>query len=197
MKPLALALALLFAAASAAAQSPERYPPNQSIPPVRREAAGGLPSSPRLSLGTVVKGDRAPGFELPLAGGGKVKLSTLRGQWVVVCFCPRRSLATVDSVARAVPERVTVLGVIAEKVGPLSAWAANSGTKALLLDDLTGDIAALYGAYDLSRGKPRPGYVVVDPKGFVYFEMPQGSGVGPLASAVAPAARSIVKVACL
>lgn len=166
MSRLALALALLLAAATAAAQGTDRYRPNQP-PPVKRDPSGGMPSSPRLTLGSVEKGDRAPDFDLPLAGGGKVKLSTLRGQWVVVCFCPKRSLESLDSLAREVPERVIVLGVVPEKVGHLSAWAAQRDTKALLLDDMTGDISALYGAYDVTRNQPRPGYAIVDPKGVV------------------------------
>lgn len=166
MLRLALALALLLAAASAAAQT-DRYRPTQPPPVKRGGTTGGLPSSPRLTLGSVEKGDRAPDFDLPLAGGGKVKLSNLRGQWAVVCFCPKRSLESLDSLAREVPERVIVLGVVAEKVGHLSAWAALRDTKALLLDDMTGDIAALYGAYDLSRNQPIPGYAIVDPKGVV------------------------------
>ena len=113
MRRLALALTLLFAAATAAAQSTDRYRPNQP-PPVKREGSGGMPSSPRLTLGSVEKGERAPDFDLPLAGGGKVKLSTLRGQWVVVCFCPKRSLESLVSLAREVPERVLVLGVVPE-----------------------------------------------------------------------------------
>ena len=140
MLRLALALALLLAAASAAAQT-DRYRPSPP-PPVKRGTTGGMPSSPRLTLGSVEKGDRAPDFDLPLAGGGKVRLSTLRGQWAVVCFCPKSALESLDSLAREAPERVIVLGVVPEKVGHLSAWAAQRDTKALLLDDMTGDIAA-------------------------------------------------------
>lgn len=167
MSRLALALALLFAAAPAAAQTTDKFNPNQNPPPVKRSTTGGLPATTRLTLGSVEKGERAPDFELQLAGGGKVKLSTLRGQWVVLCFCAKRSLESVDSVAREVPERVAVLGIVPEKVGALSTWAAQKKTKALLLDDATSDIAALYGAYDLQRNEPRPGYAVVDPKGIV------------------------------
>lgn len=168
MKRLALALALLLAAAAAAAEGTDRYrPPNPPEPPLRRDAAGNVLTPSRVALGHVEKGDRAPDFDLALAGGGKVKLSTLRGQWVVVCFCPRRSLASVDSVAREVPERVAVIGLVPDKVGALTAWTAQNPTKALLLDDATGDIAALYGAFDPVRHEPRAGYVVVDPKGVV------------------------------
>lgn len=171
---LALALALLLAAAGAAAQSTDRYRPSQP-PPTKRDPSGGMPSSPRLTLGMVEKGDRAPDFDLPLAGGGKVKLSNLRGQWAVVCFCPKRALESLDSLAREVPERVIVLGVVPEKVGQLSAWASQHDPKALLLDDVTGDIAALYGAYDLTRSQPIPGYAIVDPKGVVNrIEIRQG-----------------------
>jgi peroxiredoxin len=167
MKRLALALALLLAAASAAAQTPDKYPVPQPPPTSKGEGATSMPSSARKTLGNIEKGDRAPDFELMLAGGGKVKLSTLRGQWVVVSFCPRHSLGLVDSLARSVPERVPVLGVVPEKLGALSTWVAQHPTKALLLDDARGDIAALYGAYDLKRSEPRAGYVVVDPKGVV------------------------------
>jgi peroxiredoxin len=66
-----------------------------------------------------------------------------------------------------VPERVPVIGIVPEKVGTLSTWIAQHPTKALLLDDLRCDIAALYGAYDMKRREPRSGYVIVDPKGIV------------------------------
>ncbi len=165
---LALALALLLAAAPAAAQSPDRYrPPNAPDKPVKREGTGAVPTPSRYSIGSVIKGDRAPDFELALAGGGKAQLSSFRGQWVVVCFCPQRNYAAIDSVARGVPDRVPVLGVVPEKAGTLTAWSAQNKPSALLLDDSMGDIAALYGAWDLERGEPRAGYVIVDPKGFV------------------------------
>jgi thioredoxin-dependent peroxiredoxin len=167
MKRLALALALLLAAAVAAAQTTDKYPVPQAPPATKGQAATSMPSSSRLTVGLVEKGDRAPDFELQLAGGGKVKLSSLRGQWVVVSFCPKRSLELVDSLARSVPERVPVIGVVPEKVGTLSAWVAQHPTKALLLEDMRCDIAALYGAWDVKRSEPRSGYVIVDPKGVV------------------------------
>jgi peroxiredoxin len=167
MKRLALTLALLFAAASAAAQSAGKYPAPQPPPPTKGDPATSVPTSSRKTLGLIEKGDRAPDFELPLAGGGKVKLSTLRGQWVVVTFCPRRALDRADSLSRAVPEGVAVIAVVTEKVSSLSAWTAQHPTKALLLEDARSDIAAVYGAYDNTRSEPRAGYVIVDPKGVV------------------------------
>ena len=168
MKRLALALALLTAAASAAAQSTGKFPSPQPPPASKGESATSMPTSARKTLGLIEKGDRAPDFELALAGGGKVKLSTLRGQWVVVSFCPRRSLDLCDSLARSVPEGVAVIGIVTEKVGTLSSWVAQHPTKALLLEDARSDIAAVYGAYDPGRSEPRPGYVIVDPKGVVH-----------------------------
>jgi peroxiredoxin len=171
MRRLALVLALLLAAATAAAQSTDRYTPRPVVPPVKRGAPGSLPGNSRITLGSVAKGDRAPDFELALAGGGRVKLSQLRGQWAVVCFVARHdgleALVALDSLAHGVPERVTVLGVMQEKVHTLTAWAARTPTKALLLEDATGDIAALYGAYDLTRNEPRSGYAIVDPAGII------------------------------
>jgi peroxiredoxin len=167
MKRLALTLALLIAAASAAAQTTGKYPAPQPPPATKGQSATSMPTSSRKTIGLIEKGDRAPDFELALAGGGKVKLSTLRGQWVVVSFCPRHSLAQADSLARAVPEGVAVIAVVTEKVGALSSWAAQHPTKALLLEDTRSDIAAVYGAYDNTRGEPRAGYVIVDPHGVV------------------------------
>jgi peroxiredoxin len=171
MKRLALALALLLAAASAAAQSSERYNPSTNLPPVKRAGPGGINASGRFTLGHLDKGDRAPDFELSLAGGGKVKFSTLRGQWAVVCFCARRdgleALVGLDTLARDVPAHVPVLGILQEKVGTLTAWTVRNPTRALLLEDATGDIAALYGAFDIERNEPKSGYVIVDPNGVV------------------------------
>lgn len=167
MKRLALTLALLIAAASAAAQSTGKYPAPVAPPATKGQSATSMPTSSRKTIGLIEKGDRAPDFELALAGGGKVKLSTLRGRWVVVSFCPRRSLDLVDSLSRAVPEGVAVIAIVTEKVGTLSSWAAQHPTKALLLEDARSDIAAVYGAYDNARGEPRAGYVIVDPTGVV------------------------------
>jgi len=171
MLRLALVLALLLAAASAAAQSTDRYSPNPNVPPIKRAGPGTLGTNARHTLGRVDKGDRAPDFDLPLAGGGRVKLSTLRGQWVVVCFVARRdgieALVGLDTLAREVPEHVPVLAVMQEKASTLTAWAARNPTHALLLEDALGDIAAAWGAFDLERGEPRSGYVIVDPAGVV------------------------------
>jgi peroxiredoxin len=171
MKRLALALALLLAAASAAAQSTDRYRPNTNLPPVKRSVPGSISTAQRYTLGHLEKGEQAPDFELALAGGGKVKLSSLRGRWAVVCFCARRdgieALVGLDTLAREVPEHVTVLAVLQEKVSTLTSWAARNPTKALLLEDATGDIAALYGAFDLARSEPTSAYAIVDPKGVV------------------------------
>ncbi len=164
----ALALALLLAAAPAAAQSPERNrPPTPPQPTNKNNPSGSVSSTPRYAVGTVYRGDHAPDFELPLAGGGKLKLSDLRGKWVVLCFCPQRNYGAVDSIARSVPETVLVIGVFPEKVGTLSAWSVEHKPRALLLDDFTGDIAALYGAYNLEKGEPRAGYAVIEPDGIV------------------------------
>lgn len=186
MRRLALALALLLAAATAAAQSTDRYTPVPVLPPVKKAGPGSLGASPRHTLGRVEKGERAPDFELALAGGGKVKLSTLRGQWAVVCFVARRdgieALVGLDTLAREVPERVTVLGVMQEKVSTLTAWSTRNPTRALLLEDATGDIAALYGAYDLERSEPRSGYAIVDPAGVVQ-RIIVGERVAPLEAA--------------
>lgn len=189
MRRLALALALLLAAAPAAAQSTDRYAPNPNVPPAKRGTGGALTASPRHTLGRVEKGERAPDFDLALAGGGKVKLSTLRGQWAVVCFCARRdgieALVGLDTLARAVPERVVVLGILQEKVGTLTTWASRNPTKALLLEDATGDIAALYGAFDLERNEPMSAYVIVDPSGVVQrIVVGERTGTGEIARAV-------------
>lgn len=171
MKRLALALALLVAAATAAAQSTDRYNPPTTAPGGKRAGPTSVQSNSRVTLGHVEKGDHAPDFELGLAGGGKVKLSTLRGQWVVVCFIARHDglegLAGLDSLARDVPEHVSVLGLMQEKVSTLQTWSARNPTHAMLLEDVTGEIAALYGSYDMERGEPRSGYAIVDPSGVV------------------------------
>jgi peroxiredoxin len=185
MRRLALALALLLAAATAAAQT-DRYTPNPSVPTSKKPGPTAVPSSGRYTLGHVEKGDRAPDFELALAGGGNVKLSTLRGEWTVVCFVARRdgieAIVGLDTLAREVPEHVTVLGLLQEKSSTLTSWSQRNPTRALLLSDATGDIAALYGSFDIERSEPNPGYVIVDPKGVVQ-RIIVGERVSPMEAA--------------
>jgi len=168
MSRLALALVLFLVAAPAFGQGDERRAPIQA-PPVPKASNTSLLSTNARPIGSVGKGDRAPDFELDAVGGMKVKLSALRGSWVAVCFYPRKESAVeADSLSRVLKSAgVTVVAVVAERLGVLGTWAAKHPSGALLLADPFGDIASLYGSLDTERNTPLPGFALVDPKGVV------------------------------
>lgn len=183
---LLFASSLLLIASPAFTQGDPRRPPTDPPIVVQRSSDGSPGATPR-SIGAVSRGDRAPDFELPGHTGDNVRLSRLRGGWVALWFSPRReALVQVDSLAHALkPDHVTVVAVSGERIGLLDAWATRHSTPALLLSDATGDVAAMYGAWDTSRNVPLPGLVLIDPKGTVRIAaLKPGMGTGEAAPLV-------------
>lgn len=164
MRYLLLMSVLALAALPAGAQSDRANP---SAPPVVRRGAGDVPGMPNRAIGHVERGDPAPDFDLGARRGQH--LSSLRGGWVAIVFEGRRdALARIDSLARALQDdHVLVIGVVAEGSKLLTDYALKAGTPAMLVSDLSMDIAALYGAFDPDRNAVMPGVVIVNPLGKV------------------------------
>lgn len=114
-------------------------------------------------------GERAPDFGLDRLDGKTLRLSSLRGNWVVVFFVERRdSLPGVEPVAKALTAiGVRTLAVVHDKTHALGRYLQGRDVPYVPLADPTGDIVALYGLLDDTDGETRPGFVLVDPRGEV------------------------------
>jgi peroxiredoxin len=160
-------IAVLVLPATLAAQiEPKSRPPSSTPPP-----DGGVRApSGRLRIeGRVDVGEAAPGFELTSAKGERVRLSRYRGDQVLLAFADRREAF---SPFRAVAESLRTMGVLLVGVchgspRSLRALAERDSLRFDLLSDPTGEVAAIYGAYDFATSTTRPGYVLVGRRGKV------------------------------
>jgi peroxiredoxin Q/BCP len=169
MRPATFILAILALAFArpAAAQDPAKSPPT---PPPRDAPSSSSDAHAQNHIaGRVEIGDRAPDFELDSSHGQPVRLSRLRGDWLVLAFADRRTdladLRAVDDEMRGIGARI--VGVCHEKARTLEMNASRDSIPFLLLADVTGEIASIYGLYDGARNEVRPGFVVLDRDGFV------------------------------
>jgi peroxiredoxin Q/BCP len=129
-------------------------------------------TTPRPGLavaGQVYIGQRAPDFELDASSGKRVKLSRMRGDWVLLVFSERKeSLLPLETSADSLRTiGVLVLGVCKEKSRTLETLQSRHPLPLALLADVTGEISAMYGLYDSLHSAVRPGFVVLDRDGIV------------------------------
>lgn len=117
----------------------------------------------------VAVGEKAPDFELRKLDGTPVRLSSLRGNWVMLYFVERRdSLETVEPVAAALESiGVRTVAVIYDKVQAIARVLNGRDPGYLPLADPTGEIVTLYGLMDPTRDESQPGFVLVTPRGDV------------------------------
>lgn len=170
MKPFVVAAIASLLLSQPAWSQEEPKTPRRTPAPVHDPAA----RPPRLGTammvtGQIVIGERAPDFELDGSEGRPVKLSRLRGDWVLLVFAERK-----ESVAelRAGYEDISKLGmklvaVCDEKPGNLKSYAERTALPFVLLGDVTGEISAMYGLHDRERSTTLPGFVVLDRDGVV------------------------------
>ena len=127
-----------------------------------RSSAGRERVTSRIALG-----ERAPDFELDQLDGKPLRLSRLRGNWIMLFFVQRReSLDVVQPVARALNDAgVRTLAVCFDKTSALAHRLAGRDLAYTPLADPTGDIVALYGL--LEGDQPQPGFVLINPRGEV------------------------------
>lgn len=164
----ALLCAALAAPAFGQNDPTKSYGTSNPTPTVRKPAMPTALSRPRVTA-DVRLGDRAPDFELEDAAGNKVRLGSLRGQWVALFFVGRReALAPLDSVQRQLaPRGVRVVAVCSEKAHSLKRYLAEHPSDVLALSDPMSDVTALYGLMDTTNDMPRPGMLLLDIEGAV------------------------------
>jgi len=102
---------------------------------------------------TLKEGDPAPDFSLKAADGGKMVLSSLRGQRVVLCFLPEgQELPVVLEPASRKKRHITLIGIAPGRVVGTSTNATLNMPNApnalnTLLDDPKHEVSILYGVY--------------------------------------------------
>ncbi len=168
MKHRALFLALLmFIPSHSAAQ---KGVPTPIRPPTGTPEGVTPPPRPRAPIfGQVFVGETAPDFELDGSKGSPVKLSKLRGSWIVLAFADRRQqVANLrQNFADLRQLGAQLVAVCHEKSQTLVNFAQRDSVPFVMLSDFTGEISALYGLYDQELSQTRPGYLVLDRKGLV------------------------------
>jgi len=169
LRELPLLLLLTFVATSAAlAQSDLKRPATTPSPTPTRPSHSASPGRGRVTTRVAV-GEKAPDFELRKLDGTPVRLSSLRGNWVMLYFVERRdSLASVEPVAHALESiNVRTVAVIFDKAQAIAKILGDHDPGYLPLADPTGEIVTLYGLMDPMRDESQPGFVLVTPRGDV------------------------------
>jgi peroxiredoxin Q/BCP len=132
-------------------------------------------------------GGTAPDFELPNQEGDPVKLSDLRGQWVVLYFYPRADTPGCTVQACSIRDRsadyeragAVVLGVSPDTVAKLKRFADKYGLPFTLLADSDHAVADRYGVWvEKSRygrtyfGNSRTTFII-DGDGVIRYVIPK------------------------
>lgn len=125
--------------------------------------------------GKVREGDAAPEFALPDQHGDVVRLSDLRGGWVVVYFYPKddtpgctaESCSFRDSHEDFTDAGATVIGISSDSVDSHRRFAEKHGLPFRLLADVDGTARAAYGTGKTLGLLPGRVTYVIDPEGTV------------------------------
>ncbi len=141
--------------------------------PVATPAGPQSPVSPTAQeshiLSQVYVGEPAPGFELDGSQGRPVRLSHLKGYWILLVFADRRADLTPLKEIEPDLRRLGVkpYGICADKAHVLKSHAERENLPIVLLSDVTGEISQVYGLYDSRMRQVRPGFVLIDRQGVV------------------------------
>jgi peroxiredoxin Q/BCP len=100
-------------------------------------------------------GDKAPAFTLATDGGGKVKLSELRGKTVVLYFypkddtsgCTKEACGFRDNMGRLTKAGATVIGVSRDSVAKHDKFKAKHDLNFALGSDEDGTVCEAYGTW--------------------------------------------------
>jgi peroxiredoxin Q/BCP len=161
-------LAPAIALATVAFAQPDSRQPGSQPPPATNSSQGS-PQYHAHATGQVVIGEQAPDFVLDASSGKSIKLSSLRGHWVLLAFSDRKeALAPLRDVCGALDSAgVTLVGVCGEKAYNLEVYARKVSLPYLLLADVSREISQLYGLYDGQERAVLPGYLLLTPEGDV------------------------------
>lgn len=104
---------------------------------------------------TVEAGQPAPDFTLPVAGGGDVSLSALRGRKVVVYFypkadtpgCTKETCGFNEALAALAGAGATVIGISKDPVAKLEKFRDKYGVGFALASDGASDVTERYGSW--------------------------------------------------
>lgn len=116
----------------------------------------------------------APEFTLPTnTGDGKISLSDLRGQWVVLYFYPKdfTSGCTIEArrfqqdLPKYLERNTQIIGVSADNVDSHAEFCDSEGLKFPLLADTTGAVSKAYGSW-LGFLSARHSFII-DPQGML------------------------------
>ena len=135
----------------------------------------------------IEEGKKAPQFTLPSSDGGKVKLTELKGKWVVLYFYPKDMTPGCTTEARDFRDAAkaleghdaVVLGVSKDSVERHCKFIEKEELNFALLSDEDGKVLEKYGAWGEKNmyGKKRMGIirstVIIDPKGKVAKHFPK------------------------
>jgi peroxiredoxin len=124
-------------------------------------------------------GGPAPDFELPNQFGEPVRLSSFRGQNVVLVFypfafsgiCTGELCEIRDNLASFEDSNAVVLAISVDSKFSLRAYAEKEGYGFDLLADFWphGAVASAYGVFDHQSGMARRGTFIIDPAGIVRY----------------------------
>lgn len=159
-------MALLLIPAPLAAQEPK----TQAAPNQARPDAGVRTPTNEIRIGSrVFVGEEAPDFELSNLDGRPVRLMRFRGDRVLLAFADRREMlvpfAAIAESLRA--SGVSLVGICHDSPQSLRTLATRERLPFELLSDPTGEISAMYGAYDYMASSIVPGFVLVGRRGLV------------------------------
>jgi peroxiredoxin Q/BCP len=101
------------------------------------------------------EGDRAPDFDLPTAGGGRVTLGGLKDKAVVLYFypkddttgCTQEALRFTENAAKFRALKAVVVGVSRDSVASHEKFAAKHGLAVTLAADEDGGVCEAYGVW--------------------------------------------------
>ena len=142
-------------------------------------AAGGLTLQGSADLPVPAVGESAPDFELANQHGEPVRLSSFRGQNVVLVFYPfafsgfaRASCArSATTLAAFEDANAIVLAVSVDSKFSLRAYAEQERYSFDLLADFWphGSVASEYGVFDTGSGMARRGTFIIDASGIIRY----------------------------
>jgi len=163
-----LSLQLSLAPCALAQDVQDKTPPRTTGGTQPQTGADPITTRDRIR-GSVYTGEVAPDFELPASTGRPMYLSEVRPSWTLLVFAERKEgLAPLESIREEMAGLdVKIVGVCDEKAYHLVSYAEKHKFDFPMLADVTGEISALYGLYDVARRTTEPGFFMLDPEGKV------------------------------